>query len=323
MSNNFSALNISKSVGLNSANQTRDVLIVQALLNTYGAWKNPVKLLKTDGRYGKNTSTAIYEFQKQAVGLKNPDSRVDPNGKTLRYLTMYLTEHDQITIAGLINSGKASVIKPKVTNTVISQNAGLHKQTVTYKDTLPKSEQIVSNYSMQVIKMALKESGMSHAVITSTIRTPLDQATILYRNAKKDYQTQFNMYRPPGQEVLKVYKANINKSKDDIIKLMKEKIIDLSSKGENVSRHCVSPAEYKKLNIIDIGVGSTSKVSKNYNAVKFTKALESLKKDGFISKYIDETKISNQAWHIEINVGVKPLLEKPIDASILSTTRWC
>ena len=104
---------------------------------------------------------------------------------------------------------------------------------------------------------------------------------------------------------------------------MKEKIIDLSSKGRRVSKHCVSPQDYKKLNIIDIGVGSTSKVSKNYNAAKFTKALESLKKDGFIDKYIDETKISNQAWHIEINVGVKPLLEKPIDASILSTTRWC
>ena len=323
MSNNLSALSINKSVGINSANQNRDVLIVQALLNTYGAWKKPINLLKTDGRYGKNTKTAIYEFQHQAVGFKNPDEKIDPNGKTLRYLTMYLKDHQQISIAGLINSGKASVIKPKVTKSIIAQNIGLHKYTITYKDSLKKDKHLVSEYSKSVIKMALKESGMTHAVITSTLRTPLEQASIMYENAKKDYQTQYDMYRPPGQKVLKVFKENETKDKNDVIKLMSKKVIELSKKDQRVSKHCVPIEAYKKLNIIDIGVGSTSKASKNFNAEKFTKALESLKKEGYINKYIDETKKSNQAWHLEIKVGAKPLLEKPIDTSILSTTRWC
>jgi len=324
MINDLSPLSIYKSVGENSANQNRDVIIIQALLNTYGAWKKPISLLKTDGRYGKNTRTAIYEFQHQAVGLNNPDTRVDPNGKTLRYLTMYLKEHEQIAIAALINNGKASIIKPKITKAIISQHVGLQKYIVSYKTTLNKEKHLVSEYSKSVIKMALKESGMSHAVITSTLRTPKEQAEIMYRNAKKDFQTQHDMYRPPGQKVLKVFKDNQNKPQNEVIKLMSEKIIDLAkNKGQRVSKHCVTTEDYLKLNIIDIGVGSTSKASKNYNAVKFTKALESLKKEGYINKYIDETRKSNQAWHLEIKVGAKPLLAKPINASILSTTRWC
>lgn len=322
MSSSLSSLSISKSVGEKGINQQRDTLIIQSLLNTYGAWKKPVKLLKTDGRYGKNTKTAIYEFQKQAVGLKTPDTRVDPNGKTFRYLTMYLKDHEQITISGLINSGKASIIKPKIKKTVISQNSGLHKQAVTYKGTLSKDKHIVSEYSKSVIKMALKESGMTHAVITSTLRTPKEQAEIMLKNAKLNLKDQFKLYGANGDKVLSVYKKNKSKKDSELITLMENKILELAKDQKRVSKHCVTKESYLKTNVIDIGMNSTSSKSKNFNAAKFTSALKSLEKDGYIDKFIDETKKVNKAWHVEIIVGSKPLsILNP--NQILNPQGWC
>jgi hypothetical protein len=172
---------------------------------------------------------------------------------------------------------------------------------VTYKANIPKSEQLVSEYSKKIIKMALKDAGMPRAVITSTFRTPKEQASIMYRNAKKNYQTQIDMYASPGQKVLKVYKKNSEKDDATVISLMEQKIIDLLKTNEKTSQHCVTAENYKKLNIIDIGAGSTKSVcGKEYNQTKFTNALKHLKSNGYIEKFIDETKKSNACWHIEI-----------------------
>ncbi len=299
-----------------------DVIIVQSLLNTYGAWNKPVPLLKTDGQYGKITKNAIYEFQIQAVGLKKPDIRVDPNGKTFRYLTMYLSQQEQMVLSGLINSGKAFTIKPKITKSVISKNTGLHKYSVSYKSSLQKEKHLVSEYSKSVIKMALKESGMSQAVITSTLRTPKEQATIMLKNAKLDLKSQFRLYGRNGDKILTVYKKNKSKKDSEILQLMENKIIELAKNNKRVSKHCVTKESYLKLNVIDIGINSTKSKTKNFNAVKFSSALKSLQKEGYISKYIDETKKVNKAWHIEILVGAKPIT-KVATTQILNPVVWC
>lgn len=123
------------------------------------------------------------------------------------------------------------------------------------------------------VNSVVKDAGMPSAVITSTFRTPKEQASIMYRNAKKDYQAQVKMYRAAGDSVLKVYKDNSTKDKDDVIALMEQKIIDLLKINEKTSKHCVTPENYKKLNIIDIGVFSTKSVcGKEYNQTKFTNA---------------------------------------------------
>lgn len=80
---------IVQSVGINGVNQRKDVRIIQVYLSFFEAWKKKMEPLKIDGYAGKNTRNAIKQFQRQAIGMKNPDGRVDPNGKTFRYLTMY------------------------------------------------------------------------------------------------------------------------------------------------------------------------------------------------------------------------------------------
>lgn len=118
---------------------------------------------------------------------------------------------------------------------------------------------------------------------------------------------QYRLYGSKGDSVLKVYADNKEKSDAEIFKLMTQKIEEIDKSGSRVSKHCVPFETYKKLNIIDIGVNSTKSVCKNFDAEKFTNALKSLEKEGYIDKLIDETKKSNSCWHLEIKPNKKSI----------------
>ena len=211
---------INNSVGINGANASRDVKIVQTLINVFAACRVKLDPVKVDGRIGKNTIDAIKIFQKNSAGMKFPDGRVDPNGKTFRYLTMYLSDQELKKIIHSAQSAKPLDKSVQVTAKKIDSLAGLHNYQVTYKDTVPANKRIVSMYALDVIRMALKESGMSHAVITSTIRTPEEQAGLMLRNAKINLQKQKDLYDINGDSVLKIYEKNKTKKDNEILELM-------------------------------------------------------------------------------------------------------
>ncbi len=73
--------NISASVGKKGVNNAEDVEAVQMAMNNFGYG------LKVDGDCGPITKKAIVKFQKEEVGTKKPDGRVDPGGKTWRTMT--------------------------------------------------------------------------------------------------------------------------------------------------------------------------------------------------------------------------------------------
>jgi len=75
---------ITSSVGLGGINATKDVRLVQQLLNNNRPF--PLRAIAVDGRIGKETIAAIQEFQNRAVHLSRPDGRVDPRGTTLKAL---------------------------------------------------------------------------------------------------------------------------------------------------------------------------------------------------------------------------------------------
>lgn len=183
------------------------------------------------------------------------------------------------------------------------------KPKVTYSSQLPISKQIVSPYAISIIQLALQKADMPQAVITSTIRTPNEQARIMYNNAKKDLTKQFQLYGSTGDEVLKVYEANQDRPESKVLQLMEKKIASLLKQGRKTSKHVVTIDQYKNCNIIDIGVNSTRKVcGKSFSAEKFTKALKNLQGKGYIEKLIDETKKTNTCWHIEIKTNSKALI---------------
>jgi hypothetical protein len=80
------AQKISSSVGKGGKNKPEDVQIVQELLNDFTKMCG-FKKLDVDGQIGSKTISAIAEFQKTAVGMSKPDSRIDPNGPSFSTLT--------------------------------------------------------------------------------------------------------------------------------------------------------------------------------------------------------------------------------------------
>lgn len=283
-------MKIFKSVGKNGANEYADVKVVQACLNAYVKLKKGLlQPLKEDGRCGAKTIDAIGVFQKHYVGLANPDCRVDPNGRTMRYLSMHSSS----------NAKKAATTKNLgvVSCPLIF---GMENQAVSYANDVKVGRRLVSPYAISVVKMALKESGMTHAVITSTLRTPDDQAAIMLKNAKINLASQKRMYAAPGRAVLSVYENNKSKTDNEILELMTKKIKELMDENLSVSNHCFSIEKYSSKNVFDIGFNSTKAKSLNFNKEKFTSALNDLVRDGYVSKVIDETAKSNKCWHLEI-----------------------
>lgn len=156
---------------------------------------------------------------------------------------------------------------------------------------------IVSQKTKDVLASLAKEAQMDKLYITSTIRTPRAQAEAMYIKTTR--------YAAPGEAVKKVKEDCIAKGmgKEETIQKMIDKIIEFSNKGQRVSKHCVTEQQYKKNNIIDLGMNSNGFGKGNtLNSVgkRFKVACEKALKDGIISGFISADVPGEGAMHIEI-----------------------
>jgi lysozyme len=78
-------LSITRPVGKGATNPKKnEVLLVQQLLNKHRL--PPLRYIVEDGLNGRETSEAIEYFQRTIMKMPKPDSRVDPEGATLKAL---------------------------------------------------------------------------------------------------------------------------------------------------------------------------------------------------------------------------------------------
>lgn len=119
-------------------------------------------------------------------------------------------------------------------------------------------ESVVSAHSLEILKDVLRAAGLKSATITSTARTPTDQARAMYQNLVgkgkgQGVAAQKKLYGPAGDKVVDVYvdlKAK-KKTADEIKAGMRDKIEEIGP--SKVSRHCGDPT---KLNVFDVGPNS-------------------------------------------------------------------
>ncbi|MEZ0242110.1 MAG: hypothetical protein ACAH11_01960 [Sphingomonas sp.] len=282
---------IGDSVGLEGGNREADVTAVQQLLNNVvGALGLPA--LEVSGKADAATIVAITEYQRRVLKRPKPDGRVDPNGGTLKALN---------EAAPAPKEASAPAPAPATPTPAPSGS-------VVYAASLPAESRIVSDYAFKVIEKAVAAAGIKGAVITSTRRSPARQANAMYDNAAINLAKQYKMYGPNGDAVLKVFEQNRAKPKAAVVALMQQKIEAFQAQGVIVSNHVVTLESYAKLNVIDIGVGSTREVAgPAFNIAKLTKAFAALRDQGYIQHFIDETAKSNSCWHLEIAPGKKSL----------------
>jgi hypothetical protein len=149
------------------------------------------------------------------------------------------------------------------------------------------NEAVVSDFSREVIKDILRAAKLPSALITSTARTPEDQARIMYENCEDHGVTsQKNLYAAAGDEVIDVYVAGkaANKNKADTILDMTAKIRAVGP--SNVSKHIADPTI---LNVVDIAPSSLS------NKVAFETAGDA---EARVNKFLKPP--GDPSYHLEI-----------------------
>ena len=190
---------ISANVGKDATNSPEDVRTVQQLLNQNILRLAPLKPCAVSGICDSQTIALIEQFQRVVLGFTDPDGRVDPGGRTLTALQ--------------------GITPPTAGEPTIDGVA------------------LLSDAPAKVLREILKAAGLSRATVTSGVRTPAEQARVMYENClSKGPEFNLRLYAPPGQKVVQVFIDNRSKPRDPVIGLMLAKINELGP--ETVSKHC-------------------------------------------------------------------------------------
>jgi hypothetical protein len=145
----------------------------------------------------------------------------------------------------------------------------------------------VTNFSLKVLEDIMQAAGISSALISSTSRTPADQARVMFNNIEAtSVAAQKKLYAAAGDAVIDVYVA-AKKAKMTPIEIkaaMEAKIIALGP--TKVSHHASDP---NILCVFDVAPSSIAKKAEFEKAVKA---------DRRVSKFI--TPPLDPGYHLEI-----------------------
>ena len=145
----------------------------------------------------------------------------------------------------------------------------------------------VTNFSLKVLEDILQKAGLSSALISSTSRTPADQARVMFNNiVSTSVAAQKKLYAAAGDSVIDEYvKAKAaGKTAIEIKAAMEAKIIAIGP--TKVSHHAADP---NILCVFDIAPSSITKKAAFEKAVKADKR---------VSKFI--TPPVDPGYHLEI-----------------------
>lgn len=152
------------------------------------------------------------------------------------------------------------------------------------------NQDVVSDRSRTIIKDILTDAGLGSCNITSTSRTPADQARAMFNNiVEHGVEAQKALYAAAGDQVIDAYvlARNQGKSSSQIRQAMTAKIIAVGP--GRVSRHCADPAI---LNVVDIAPSSIA------DKPAFQAAVKQAVQSGRVSKFLMPP--HDPAYHLEI-----------------------
>ncbi|MCE9108483.1 hypothetical protein, partial [Bacteroides pyogenes] len=108
----------------------------------------------------------------------------------------------------------------------------------------------VSETSKSKLKKLMDATGDYSIVITSTSRSPYDQARIMYENiSNTSVSAQKKIYGSTGDQVIDAYNPKL--TREENISAMESKIRDIGA--SKVSKHCADPSVK---NVLDISASS-------------------------------------------------------------------
>lgn len=305
---------IKLSVGLNARNERSDVFIVQELINHYASTNFEIPTIKIDGFSGPGTENAISVFQKEIVGLKYPDSKIDSPGKTERIMSEKLK---QDVVKRVVSKYRSDIkIVSDITQINYRQNA----------------RREVSQFSENVIKLCMKFSRLEKIDFSSTRRTISDQARIMYNNCKNSNTSSVSALRAKrgwgygvaGRAVEQVYFDNSAQPKMDVRKDMEDKINEYLKQNKYTSRHCVTLGAYQTRNVIDIPYSSIAGRYKDdfeNNLCSMSKIIKKKNRSPYKGKHqfdlIDKIIVEGSCFHVEISQSIVSPIVKAVLSKIV------
>ncbi|WP_227678398.1 glycoside hydrolase family 73 protein [Psychrobacter vallis] len=204
---------------------------------------------------------------------------VNENGKEIKKGTI-IANNDKNSVAYIYKAKK-----PKISNIEIKFKT--------------QRTNVVTEKSKNILRELASQYGMKTIYITSTLRTPEEQASAMYNNIAAG---KVIGYAPPGAEVTRICQSGIKKGlgKSQTLKNMVSKILEYDKKGQRVSKHCVSFDTYAKKNIIDLGVNSNG-FTTNAQKKRFQEICDAALKQGKLSSFISPLRDKAEpAFHLEI-----------------------
>ncbi|WP_407520654.1 N-acetylmuramoyl-L-alanine amidase [Methylobacterium oryzisoli] len=145
----------------------------------------------------------------------------------------------------------------------------------------------VTAFSRQVLGEVMQRAGLSRVIISSTSRSPADQARVMFNNLERfGIAHQRALYGPAGDLVIGVYQARkaAGAGASAIKAAMEQEIIRIGP--TRVSRHASDP---KVLNVFDVAPSSVTRKAEFEREVT---------RDARISKFI--TPPNDPGYHLEI-----------------------
>lgn len=153
---------------------------------------------------------------------------------------------------------------------------------------------VVSALTLEVLTDCLTAASVDGCRITSTSRTPADQARVMYRNLLvHGVGHQRALYAAPGDAVIAAYEraGGRNGRRPDVLQAMEAEI--RRQGPSRVSRHCADPTV---MNVVDVAPSSIP----DAREPSFIDAVERAVADGRVSKFLGPHNSSDPAYHLEV-----------------------
>ncbi|HEX6199300.1 MAG TPA: hypothetical protein VF150_03470, partial [Thermoanaerobaculia bacterium] len=161
----------------------------------------------------------------------------------------------------------------------------------------------VSAAMLDIVRDGLRAAGQSNATITSTARTPADQARAMFQNLvnpartiAQNIQVQLGIYAAAGDAVIRVFEARVaGLTRPQVVAqaaaIQAAMVAEINNQGpSNVSRHCADPAT---VSVVDVSAAPFN----NQNAPLFEASTSAR-----VTRFIDE-RGTNNCFHLELNAG--------------------
>lgn len=192
--------------------------------------------------------------------------------------------------AGTKVRGKRAMLEPKKPGGAAIQRKETPKTPVTITFSGQSAiESTLKAYTRGVLEDIMRKAGVSSCTITSTTRTPHDQARIFYLQLTG--QLASAAYAAPGEAVKAVGRKAIDggKTREQAIAAMEAKILTFDPLSK-VSKHLADP---NVLNVFDVAPNSIS-------SGKQQAFIDAVKAETRVSKFLYPGNSNDPAYHIEV-----------------------